>query len=81
MTDLVLDTGLIITSTYLVSATLFILGLKLLGSPATARRGNLLASLAMFIAVVVTLIDQQILSYGIILIGIVIGSAIGVTLD
>ena len=56
MEDLVLDTGLIITSTYLVSAALFILGLKLLGSPATARPIRLplqnILSGALFLAIV-----------------------------
>lgn len=69
--------NLIIDSTYLFAATLFIFGLKLLGSPATARKGNLLASIGMLVAVVVTLLDQEILNYTMILIGVVIGSAIG----
>ncbi|NET49952.1 MAG: NAD(P)(+) transhydrogenase (Re/Si-specific) subunit beta [Merismopedia sp. SIO2A8] len=62
---------------YLVAATLFILGLKKLGSPATARQGNLLASVGMLIAVVATLLNQSVLNYQIILIGIIIGSLIG----
>lgn len=62
---------------YLVSASLFIIGLKQLGSPATARNGNLLGSIAMFLAVVATLLDQQVLNYELILVGIIIGSLIG----
>ena len=62
---------------YLVAICLFILGLKGLGSPKTARRGNRMAAVAMFLAVVVTLFDRQIVSFGYILLGIVIGSAIG----
>ena len=62
---------------YLLSAVLFILGLKNLGSAKTARRGNLLAMLAMLLAVVVTLFDQQILSFTYIFVGLIIGSAIG----
>jgi NAD(P) transhydrogenase subunit beta len=69
--------NLIIDSTYLLAAVLFIFGLKLLGSPATARKGNILASIAMLIAVVITLLDREILNYRMILIGVVIGSAIG----
>ncbi|MDO7634401.1 MAG: NAD(P)(+) transhydrogenase (Re/Si-specific) subunit beta, partial [Porticoccaceae bacterium] len=42
----------IIGFSYVVSATLFILGLKLLGSPATARKGNALSAIGMLIAVV-----------------------------
>ena len=41
---------------YLLSAVLFIFGLKRLSSPATARSGNWLASLGMLIAIVVTLL-------------------------
>lgn len=62
---------------YLVSASLFIIGLKQLGSPATARNGNLLASIAMFLAVAATLLDRQVLNYELILVGIIIGSLIG----
>jgi len=62
---------------YLISSALFIVGLKKLGSPKTARQGNLLAMIAMAIAVIVTLLDKQILDYTYIIAGIVIGSAIG----
>lgn len=62
---------------YLVAAVLFILGLKLLSSPTTARRGNFLGALGMFIAVVVTLLDQKILDYTYIIAGVVIGGTIG----
>lgn len=62
---------------YLVAASLFILGLKKLGSPATARNGNILAAIAMLVAVVVTLLDQQIVDYRAIGLGIAIGAAIG----
>ena len=43
----------IINLWYVVSAALFIFGLKQLGSPATAVKGNKISSLAMLIAVVV----------------------------
>ena len=69
--------NLIIDSTYLLAAALFIFGLKLLGSPATARKGNLLASSGMLIAVVITLLAQEILNYTMILIGVIIGATIG----
>ncbi|MDR4509681.1 MAG: NAD(P)(+) transhydrogenase (Re/Si-specific) subunit beta [Candidatus Brocadiaceae bacterium] len=68
----------IITLSYLVSSVLFILGLKQLSSPKTARSGNMLATAAMFIAVVVTLFDRKILGFAFIIAGILIGSAIGV---
>jgi NAD(P) transhydrogenase subunit beta len=63
---------------YLLATGVFIVGIKRLGSPATARSGNQLAALGMFIGVIVTLFDQQILSFTYIIGGIVIGSAIGV---
>ena len=72
------DYTLIINFVYVVSAVLFIFGLKLLSHPSTARKGNLLSALGMFIAVIVTLLDKNILSYELILAGIVVGSAIGV---
>ena len=62
---------------YLLSAALFILGLKNLGSPKTARRGNLLATVAMLLAVIVTLLDKQILDFTYIIAGLILGSAIG----
>lgn len=62
---------------YLLSAILFIFGLKSLGSPKTARRGNLLAMLAMLIAVVVTLLDKKILDFTYIIVGLIVGAAIG----
>lgn len=62
---------------YLVAASLFIVGLKNLGSPATARKGNTLASVGMLLAVVVTLLDRAVLNYQLILLGLMIGSVIG----
>ncbi|MFM7426770.1 MAG: NAD(P)(+) transhydrogenase (Re/Si-specific) subunit beta [Elainella sp.] len=62
---------------YLIAASLFIIGLKQLGSPATARRGNLLGAIGMLIAIVATLLDQRVLNYELILVGILIGSALG----
>ncbi len=62
---------------YLVAASLFIIGLKQLGSPATARRGNLLGAVGMLIAIVATLLDRSVLNYEMILVGILIGSGLG----
>lgn len=70
-----LPTG--IQLTYLVAACLFIVGLKKLGSPATARNGNLLAAVGMLLAVVATLLDRQVLNYQMILLGLAIGSFVG----
>ncbi len=72
------DFSLLINAVYVVSAILFIFGLKLLSHPSSARKGNLLSALAMFVAVVVTLLEQDIISFDVIVASIVIGSAIGV---
>ena len=68
---------LLINLSYIVSAALFIYGLKMLSSPATARSGNLLSSLGMLIAVVVTLVHRDIIDYQWIIIGFIIGAVIG----
>ena len=64
---------------YVVSAALFIFGLKLLGSAGTARRGNTLSAIGMLIAIVAALTDQGIVDYRFILGGFVIGGLIGAT--
>ncbi|WP_411270836.1 NAD(P)(+) transhydrogenase (Re/Si-specific) subunit beta [Alteromonas sp. CYL-A6] len=63
---------------YVVAAALFIFGLKLLSHPGTARKGNAVSALGMLVAVIVTLLDQQIISYTYIIAGVVLGTAIGV---
>jgi NAD(P) transhydrogenase subunit beta len=65
---------------YLVAAACFILGLKKMGSPAMARQGNFIGAIGMLLAVLATLIDQHILSYSMIGIGLAIGSVVGVWL-
>lgn len=65
---------------YLVAATLFIFGLKGLTHPRTAVRGNLLGAIGMLLAVIVTLLDQQIVGFGTIFVGLVIGAVIGAIL-
>jgi NAD(P) transhydrogenase subunit beta len=70
----------IVNFAYLVSAVLFILGLKMMAHPSTAARGNLYSAVGMLIAIVFTLWGWEILSYELILIGILIGSTIGVVL-
>ena len=62
---------------YLVSAALFIIGIKRLQSPATARQGNMLSGLGMLIAIAVTLLDRSIVSYQVIIAGVVVGSGLG----
>jgi NAD(P) transhydrogenase subunit beta len=62
---------------YLVAAVLFILGLKGLSSPKTAPRGNMLGAVGMLIAIVATLVGQEVLSFGWIIAGMVVGGGIG----
>jgi H+-translocating NAD(P) transhydrogenase subunit beta len=62
---------------YLIAAVLFIVGLKRLTSPATARTGNRLASIGMLLAIVVTLLDAGIIGYGTVIAGLVVGGGIG----
>ena len=62
---------------YIAAAILFIFGIKMLGSARTARRGNALSSLGMFLAIVVTLMNSQIISFGLLAVAILIGAVIG----
>ncbi|HRN52297.1 MAG TPA: NAD(P)(+) transhydrogenase (Re/Si-specific) subunit beta [Gemmatimonadaceae bacterium] len=62
---------------YLLAAVLFVTGLKRLGSPDTARRGNQLSSVGMLIAVVVTLLSTKTIEYGTIVAGLLVGGALG----
>ncbi len=70
----------IVDLAYLLSAVLFIFGLKRMQSPVTARTGNGLASLGMLVAVVATLFLREILSWPMILAGLALGGLIGVVL-
>lgn len=68
----------LIGAVYIVSAILFIYGLKLLGSPATAVRGNQLSAIGMLVAVVVTLGSHEIIDYRWIGVAVVLGTLVGV---
>ena len=65
---------------YLASAVLFVLGIKGLTKPKTAARGNLLAAFGMGVAVVVTVLHHSILSYEVLIGGLVVGGVIGAVL-
>ena len=65
---------------YLAAAVLFILGLKGLASPRTARAGNLYAMAGMVLAVLATLASPQVADYGWIVAGVAIGGSIGAVL-
>ncbi|HET9604232.1 MAG TPA: NAD(P)(+) transhydrogenase (Re/Si-specific) subunit beta [Gemmatimonadales bacterium] len=65
---------------YLIAAVCFIIGIKRLSSPATAVGGNRLSAVGMLVAIVVTLLDRSIVGYGVIVAGLVVGSALGLWL-
>ncbi|MCP4726160.1 MAG: NAD(P)(+) transhydrogenase (Re/Si-specific) subunit beta [bacterium] len=67
----------IINLAYLISAIFFIFGIKGLTHPRTAVKGNLRGAIGMFIAIVVTLFNQNIIGYDMIIVGIIIGGTIG----
>ncbi len=67
----------LINLAYLVAAILFILGLRMLSSPRSAPRGNLTAAVGMFIAVVATLLDAEVIDFRWIAAGAAVGGAAG----
>ena len=66
---------------YLVASVLFIMCLKGLSSPESARRGILMGELGMLIAVVATLMHKEIISYTWIIAGLCLGSVIGTAIS
>ncbi len=62
---------------YLVASVCFIMALRGLSSPVTSRSGNIYGVVGMVIAVLTTLATPGVVSYGVILLGIVIGGAVG----
>jgi len=73
----VLQNNTFINLSYILASVLFIFGLKMLSSPDTAQRGNFVSSLGMLLAVVVTLLSKEIVSFQFILIGLIGGGAVG----
>src|ERR1700759_593787 len=65
------------TALYIVSFSLFILGLKQGTHPTTAKRGNMIAAVGMAVAVGTTLLLDGMGNWGLIAIGLAIGSAVG----
>jgi proton-translocating NAD(P)+ transhydrogenase subunit beta len=70
----------LINLAYLLAAVLFIVGLKGLTHPRTAVRGNLFGALAMLLAIVATLVNNRIISFELIIVGMVVGAAVGAVL-
>jgi NAD(P) transhydrogenase subunit beta len=62
---------------YLAAAVAFIIGLRRLGSPRTARGGNRIAGTGMLLAIIVTLVDQDVVGWGTIVAGLVVGGVAG----
>ena len=68
----------LIRTLYIVAFICFILGLRYLNHPSTAKRGNAIAAVGMAIAVIATLLIEEVGDYGLIALGMVIGTAVGV---
>ncbi len=64
---------------YVIAAVLFILGIKRLSSPKTARTGNAIASIGMLIAIIATVSSFGGLDFKLIAIGMIVGSILGAT--
>jgi NAD(P) transhydrogenase subunit beta len=62
---------------YLGASVLFIIGLRQLGGPRTARSGNRLAAMGMLAAIVITLVAQDIVNWGTVIAGLAVGGGIG----
>ena len=71
---------LFIQTSYLAAAGLFILSLKWMSAPSTARRGVLAGEVGMLVAIIGTLLRHEVVNYQWIMIAFVVGSAIGVPL-
>ena len=72
-----MDISILVNLTYIAASILFIVGLKMLGSPDTARQGNLLSASGMLLAVVITLLDQNIIDYRFIAGALLAGGIVG----
>src|SRR5687768_13430526 len=68
----------LITALYIAAFSLFIIGLHMLRGPRTAVRGNLVAAGGMAIAVVATLLDDRIGDWPLVILGLAIGTAVGI---
>ena len=73
-------TDLLVRASYIFAAALFVLALKWMSAPTTARRGVVAGEMGMLLAVVGTLIRHEVVDYQLIIIAFVVGSAIGIPL-
>ena len=72
-----MDKSNIILTLYLISSVMFILGLKMLTKVQTARRGNMVSSSAMLLAILATLVQEKQMKIEWILIGLAVGAIVG----
>ncbi len=72
-----MELHILINTVYLLSAVTFVLGLKLMNDPATARQGNVISAIGTGAAVIVTLMDARVERYEYILGGLLLGAAAG----
>ncbi|PRD46400.1 NAD(P)(+) transhydrogenase (Re/Si-specific) subunit beta [Sphingobacterium haloxyli] len=72
--------NIVIQISYLVASILFIAGIKMLGRTKTARKGNIVSSVGMFIAILATVVQVEAISLIDILICVLIGGTIGLTI-
>jgi len=67
----------LINSAYIITSIMFVIGLKMLGRQSTARQGNILSGVGMLVAIVVTLLDRQVVDFTWISVGLAVGTVIG----
>jgi H+-translocating NAD(P) transhydrogenase subunit beta len=72
--------GIFATTTYVFASVCFVLSLKWMSGPTTARRGNLIGEIGMAAAIVGALMQRGIVSYEWIIVGLVLGTLIGAPL-
>lgn len=70
----------IVPLVYLVSAVMFVVGIKLMSAPRTAVRGNLVGAAGMALAIGITLFDQGVSGYLFIAMGLIAGTVIGTSM-
>tara|TARA_B100001029_G_scaffold28179_1_gene20527 strand:+ start:12157 stop:13581 length:1425 start_codon:yes stop_codon:yes gene_type:complete len=73
-----IQSDIFVNLSYILASILFIFGLKMLSSPETAQRGNLVSASGMLIAILVTLAQKNIVSYEFLTIAIALGLVAGV---
>ena len=74
---MIADLGDLVNAVYVVAVLVFILGLKAMSSPETARRGIVYAGVAMLVAVAVTFLISGLSNFALIALGVIIGGGIG----